>query len=181
MRDAHSAPTRARALSRPARLPTSAATVAVSADDSQTLYVGSLGKAYASDDGGDTWVELTLPMWVHDLLFTPRSPSILYIAGNGGVVRSTDGSTFEPVPGIPAHADVPALATGADRDRTVVYVGTSAGQAPAEAQAAGQPRSTEDEIPGLTWLMGGGVYRWTSLESGYRIYLPIVRGGNTAR
>ena len=146
--------------------------VAVNHQAPNTIYVSCEGTAFSTQDGGDTWTELTLPLHVGDLLFTPQSPSILYVAGNGGVYRVEDEDTWQLVPGVPREADVGAIAVGSDEERIVLYIGSSAGIMPPETQSAGSRRLVGEQIPGLGGLMSGGVYRRTTRI--HQVYLPLV-------
>jgi photosystem II stability/assembly factor-like uncharacterized protein len=150
--------------------------VAIHPQDPDTIYVSESGTVYVSRDAGETWTMLPLPMFVRDLVFAQSEPIALY----AGAYRTTDGETWEQIPGVPSGASVRSLASGRDEERVVVYIGTSAGLAPSEAQAAGGFGLADERtgvIPGLGELMGGGVYRMTTRLLKHRVYLPLVFKG----
>jgi len=146
--------------------------IAIHPENPDEIYVSESGTVYVSDDAGMTWGGREVPAYVQSLLFAPSSPPALYAAGNGGVYRSADGQTWHQVPGVPREADVPSLAAGRDGERMVVYIGSSAGVMPPETQRAGPLGLADEQVPGLGGLMGGGVYRRTTLI--HRVYLPLV-------
>jgi hypothetical protein len=146
--------------------------MAIHPQRSDRVYISESGTVYASDDAGATWTDVEVPAYVSSLFFAPSDPPILYAAGNGGVYRHTGGQTWQQVPGVPREADVCSLAAGRDRERMVLYVGSSAGMSPLETQVAGQLGLAGEEIPGLGGLMSGGVYRRTTRI--HQLYLPLV-------
>jgi hypothetical protein len=127
---------------------------------------------YASQDSGETWAFLHSNVG-SPLVYAPTVPPSLYAGmASGeyyGLVRSRDnGQTWEPV----ESAGFPiSLAAGTDGERVVVYAGTAGGVAVAGAQVASDP------IPGWGSILGGGVYRYTSLVGGHWVYLPLALMG----
>jgi photosystem II stability/assembly factor-like uncharacterized protein len=135
------------------------------------VYVTASDSVYRTIDGGLSWTDLQLdPNEYAPLFFAPTEPPILYAGGCCGAKSSSDGQTWEEVPGIPREATVRAFAAGRVDGRVVVYAAMSGGITPIEGQAA----TASDPIPGLGSILGGGVYRFTSLQPGHWLYLPII-------
>lgn len=64
-------------------------------------------RLYTSSDTGTTWSTLTVGeekscRWI---VADPRAPLTLYVSGDGGVYKSTDGETFALMPGSPAGGE----------------------------------------------------------------------------
>jgi photosystem II stability/assembly factor-like uncharacterized protein len=146
--------------------------IAIHPEDPDKIYVGISGTVYVSDDAGSTWTDMEIPAYVQSLVFAPSDPPILYAAGNGGVYRNTGGQTWQQVPGVPREAAARCLAAGRDRERVVVYIGSSAGTMPPETQIAGPLGRADAQVPGMGGLMNGGVYRRTTRI--HQVRLPIV-------
>jgi photosystem II stability/assembly factor-like uncharacterized protein len=76
-------------------------------DRSKVFVLDSGGAVWRSDDAGTTWEAAGPPgnagMYVYDLQVDPQTPSILYIAGIGGIAKSTDrGDTWTLLSAEPA-------------------------------------------------------------------------------
>ena len=125
---------------------------------------------WVSDDAGDTWQPMTYVFLGVDLLVSPPLPDTppytLYTGCQPGLCRSEDeGQTWIPVEGAPR----PEILTAAsDGERTVIYLGTPGGLMTVVGSAL------RDTIPGRGSILGGGVYRYTFLTGGHRVYLPLV-------
>jgi hypothetical protein len=138
---------------------------------------------YLSEDGGATWQLLPDPNTSIGLVFAPpeggKAPYTLFTGCGDTVCRTgvVGPINWQPVNGAP-RPDV--LASGSDDERMVVYIGTRGGIATAASSAAGEagPLAAPSElVPGRGFILGGGVYRWTSLLQGYMVYLPLVLTG----
>jgi photosystem II stability/assembly factor-like uncharacterized protein len=141
------------------------------------VYVtaGSCLPLYVSDDGGDHWTATGFGGGhnVHDILFAPGNPPILYDAAQQGLYRSTDGAlSWQPAAGDLGQIQVYALAVATATDRVILYGGTSGGlvQSPEEL-ACSECLSGDAGV----YLVNAGVYRWTSLIPNTRLYLPTVQ------
>jgi photosystem II stability/assembly factor-like uncharacterized protein len=145
---------------------------------------------FVSADGGITWQELPDVDTVfggiggRGLVFVPPAPGAasytLYSGCEVGLCRSLEGGyTWEQVEGAPRPASNnlynTALVANSDGQRDRLYIGTSGGI----ALATGQIASTDESLPGLGQLLGGGVYRYTTAPSENEVYLPLVVRGNT--
>jgi photosystem II stability/assembly factor-like uncharacterized protein len=128
-----------------------------------------IGVLQFSDDAGETWTQLNDPEVAAGLLFAPTEPvPILYTACGRDFCRSQDeGQTWQQVEGAPRPQ---VMALGTDGKRIILYVATAGGVVTTEysTMQAGEP------IPGLGSLLGGGIYRYTSLQLEYWVYLPLV-------
>ena len=93
----------------------------------------------------------------------------LYTGCEAGLCRSTDdGMTWTPIEGVPR----PEILTAAtDGVRSVIYLGTPGGLA---TQTGGQSASRPDAIAGQVTILGGGVYRLTTLLPSHWVHLPLI-------
>jgi len=146
---------------------------------SRTIYVlaeivaGS--NLYVSEDAGDTWTHLTGECGVQ-VIAAPTQPAMtLYTscgASGGGTCRSTDGGqTWSQVQSVTWPT---VLATATDGERVVVYVGSPGGLA---SQAGAQTTLASRAVVEQSTLLGGGVYRLTTLLPTDWVYLPLVVRG----
>ena len=139
---------------------------------------------FVSDDEGAIWQELPDVdtvfggMGGRGLIFVPPAPDAapyaLYSGCQAGLCRSPDGGlTWEQVEGAPgpstAHLFSTPIVANSDSRRARLYIGTAGGI----ASAVGRVSTPGETIPGLGQILGGGVYRFTTV-SDERIYLPLV-------
>jgi photosystem II stability/assembly factor-like uncharacterized protein len=133
---------------------------------------------WVSQDAGDTWQPRTSASLGVDLLVAPSLPGqlfySLYTGCEAGLCRSVDdGVTWSPIEGI-ARPEI--LVGASDGERSLVYMGTPGGLA---TSAGGRTIMSLDTIPGRGSVLGGGVYRLTTLLPDRRVYLPLVLRGHT--
>jgi photosystem II stability/assembly factor-like uncharacterized protein len=131
---------------------------------------------HISYDSGESWTRLP-DGGASPFLFAPSHPPSLYSACLSGdlmyLCRSWDGGyTWELVNEV--QQEITSLAAGSDGDRLIIYVGTKGGNVASVPDTRAAIAKPEGEIPGLGSVLGGGVYRWTSLLGGYRVYLPLI-------
>ena len=160
-------------------------------DDSESLYVRlysfGLGpnpqpELYFSDNAGASWqavddVDTVFPG--HGgvgLVFMPPTPDSgpysLYSGCEVGLCRTPAGtSNWQEVVGAPDLYEKNALVAASDGERSRLYLGTSGGT----VSVQGRVSILDATIPGLGSLLGGGVYRYTTMPSGiYQLFLPVV-------
>ncbi len=137
---------------------------------------------FVSDDAGATWQELPDVDTVFGggggvgLVFMPPAPDsapyTLYTGCDPGLCQSADGGqTWTEAAGAPRPNVSTAMIANSDGQRSRLYVGTSGGI----ASAVGQAAVSREEIPGLGYIFGGGVYRYTTTPpEGHQVYLPLV-------
>jgi hypothetical protein len=130
---------------------------------------------YVSDDGGEHWTatEFGGGHNVHDILFAPGEPPVLYDAAQQGLYRSMDGAlSWQQAAGELGQIQVYALDVVTATDRVILYAGTSGGL----VQSPGELASSADLSDDIgAYLVNAGVYRWTSLTASTKVYLPIVQ------
>ncbi len=143
----------------PLRLPSTDAMVNVigraSYDDA--LYVGSGGRAFRSDDGGEIWTEITPPGRngdMYDIAVDPRDTDVLYLPRQAyGIVKSADrGAEWKPVNQGLLNTTLSLLALG-DPSGSVIYAAAISGE--------GAYKSTDF---GRTWINAtddGIVHPWS--------------------
>ena len=167
--------------------PVSVPAIAIHPDVPNKVYLRSYSSAstpnpepelWVSDDAGETWQSLTYVFLGVDLLVAPPLPGqpfySLYTGCEAGLCRSMDdGATWSSIQGIPR----PEILVGAsDGERSLVYMGTPGGLA---TSSGGQTALSRDTIPGRGTVLGGGVYRLTTLLPRHWVYLPLVMRGPT--
>jgi hypothetical protein len=155
--------------------------IAVHPDVTGTIYVraGSLvtpnwpSELWVYEDAGETWRLLNDAEVSVDLLVAPPLPEqpfySLYTGCGDGLCRSLDeGKTWSTIEGISR----PEILVGAsDGNRSLIYLGIPGGL---PTSVGGQTTRALDAIPGRGSLLGGGVYRLTTLLSTDWVYLPLV-------
>jgi hypothetical protein len=99
-------------------------------------------------------------------------PYYLYSGCEWGLCRTLDGtSNWEHVVGAPRPTGPNTLIANSDGERSRLYIGTPGGT----AAVSGRAGILNEPIPGVGGLLGGGVYRYTTIPSNlYHIYLPVV-------
>jgi photosystem II stability/assembly factor-like uncharacterized protein len=157
--------------------------VATHPDIPNTVYVNAdqMGNEdaglFVSHDAGETWTHLTWQVG-GQLLFAPTQPATLYTGcglgedfGNG-LCRSLDGGqTWQKLDGMSWPT---AMAVGTDGERVVIYVGTAGG-----VVAASSGSTSIQTVTGSSNVLGGGVYRYTTLQPEHWVFLPLVARGHT--
>jgi len=108
--------------------------IAVDPTSPGTVYAGTVGGVYASEDAGVNWLKrfptngVAFNPNVNALLFDPVNPTDLYAGTFGGVFRSTNGGFAWTTTGL----SLPTLtirALGAASDGSALYAGTDFGVA----------------------------------------------------
>ena len=104
--------------------------VAIRPGEPSLLILGTASGMYSSTDKGDSWAKnATVGGVVNDVAFDLQDPNYIYLATNGGVLRSTDGgqsfilvyfSTF------PTEGDVRSIKID-PFDPETIYIGTMRG------------------------------------------------------
>ena len=153
--------------------------VAVHPNQGNKVYFGSStidGPInYISEDAGETWMRVDSNIeYRAPVLFTPAQPPLLYAACEFSekLCRSRDdGATWEVVPGM---ANPGALAAGTDGKRIVIYVGTPGGLVTSEGSASTAGAEIIDSTAVEYGILGGGVYRLTSILYSKFTYLPFI-------
>ncbi|HEY5922605.1 MAG TPA: hypothetical protein VIV11_13080 [Kofleriaceae bacterium] len=104
--------------------------IAIRRGDPALAILGTASGAYVSTDKGDNWSKIaTAGGMISDVAFDPNEPRNIYLATNGGVLRSTDGGqTFATIyySTFPAEADVRRIVLD-PFDAETAYVGTMRG------------------------------------------------------
>jgi photosystem II stability/assembly factor-like uncharacterized protein len=73
--------------------------------NSSVVYAGRLSQLLKTQNGGDTWLQLTLPSGSNDFAVTPGSPNILWANTSSGVYsKPDDGSPWPSSPALPGYA-----------------------------------------------------------------------------
>jgi photosystem II stability/assembly factor-like uncharacterized protein len=179
-------------------LPVDIASIAPHPDIAGTVYVRLYSYAdrpnpqpnlFVSHDGGLTWGELPDVDTVfggiggQGLVFTPPAPDsapyTLYSGCEVGLCRSRDGAhTWEQVEGAPrpsAHSlSTTAMVANSDGLRSRLYLGSPGGVVTTEGSAS---TATAENIESTVMdysVLGGGVYRLTSVLPSDFTYLPII-------
>ena len=133
------------------------------------------GINYISEDAGETWMQVDSNMdYYKPVLFTPAQPHQMYAACEYAekLCRSHDyGATWEVVPGM---TNPGALAAGTDGERVVIYVGTPGGVVTSEGLASTAGVENIDSTAVEYGILGGGVYRLTSILFSDFTFLPII-------
>jgi photosystem II stability/assembly factor-like uncharacterized protein len=128
---------------------------------------------WVSEDAGETWQPIAYVFLGVDLVVSPSISGPyrynLYTGCEAGLCRSLDdGATWFPIEGVPR----PEILTAAtDGERSILYMGTPGGlvdSAGKQATATVEAASVEHNI------LGGGVYRLTTLLPTDWLYLPVV-------
>ena len=117
------------------------------------------------------------------LVFSPPAPDsgpyTLYSGCEVGLCRSRDGAnTWEQVAGAPRPSSNSlfntALVANSDSQRTRLYLGTPGGVVTSEGLAS-TARTEIIESSALEYsVLGGGVYRLTSILYSDHVYMPLV-------
>jgi photosystem II stability/assembly factor-like uncharacterized protein len=127
---------------------------------------------FLSTDAGQTWTPTIQmgPVW--ELSFALTEPPTLYAGTYVNGLQRYDGKTWSRAAGMPDNASVPKLATAAEGDRVVLYIGASGGV----VQTGETARTNLTHTENVTKLIGSGVYRLVErrTEAGYSIYLPLI-------
>jgi len=137
------------------------------------------GGTYVSQDAGDSWTLLDggelgknyvggLPL-IYTATFPPTLYGFMFISTEFNLGRSLDeGQTWEVIPGAPWPE---ALDTVSDGERVVLYVGSPGNLG---SSAGAQMTNTSDNFLTASNILGGGVYRLTTLLPTEWVYLPLV-------
>jgi hypothetical protein len=131
---------------------------------------------WVSEDAGDSWQPMAYAFLGVDLLVAPpvpdAGPYTLYTGCVLGLcVSSDDGQSWEPYEGAPRPE---ILAAGTGDGRAVVYLGSPGGLVTSAGSSSSTRGALEEPIPGRGSVLGGGVYRLTTLLPRHREYLPLV-------
>jgi hypothetical protein len=137
------------------------------------------GQLFVSLDAGLSWIEVEDASTAADLLFAPpRSdmlPYTLYTACDLTLCRSRGVTganvSWQPVDGAPRST---TLASGTDGERVIVYVGSPGGFVPTAGRAPTGQATFPASVLAQSIALGGGVYRWTSLQPEHWVYMPRV-------
>ncbi len=149
-----------------------------------TVYVHASGEGsedngglFVSHDAGETWTHLTWQAAVQ-LLFAPTQPPTLLTGcglGNefgAGVCQSQDdGQTWEQLEGISWPT---ALAAGSDGQRVMTYIGTPGGMVSPMSGTGTMHLEAVGARASEYGALGGGVYRYTTVQPDHHVYLPLV-------
>jgi hypothetical protein len=131
-----------------------------------------LNGSYVSWDQGVTWNEtnpVPVNSYLSSLLFLDGSPSFLYAGTGAGLFRSMDGAqTWQRASGVLGELEIWSLAGIASEERHILYVSTVGGAVDSSVL------QTSSLVQGDEALVNAGVYRYTTLPWGYRMYLPDV-------
>ena len=104
--------------------------VAVRAGTPALAILGTSNGAYTSTDGGDSWSKLTtVGGAINDIAFDAKDANFIYMATNGGVLRSSDGGkNYLPIyySTFPAEVDVRSIKID-PFDPDTGYIGTMRG------------------------------------------------------
>jgi photosystem II stability/assembly factor-like uncharacterized protein len=130
------------------------------------------GVLHVSEDAGETWTRLGEETSDGGLVFAPTRPvATLYTACDRGFCRSTDGGqSWGQIDGAPRPT---AMNVGVDGERMIVYIATPGGVVSSEARMA----QLSGAIPGRGSVLGGGVYRLTTVLPDRWVYLPLICRG----
>jgi photosystem II stability/assembly factor-like uncharacterized protein len=133
-------------------------------------------RLFVSPDAGETWSAMPDGL-ANPFYFAPTQPTSLFAVcgeGNLALCRSWDGGYhWETVKEV--RQEITTLSGGSDGERVIIYVGTKGGEVSAEPGAALALNTAPfSSIPGLGSVMGGGVYRLTTLVSPPWLYLPLI-------
>jgi hypothetical protein len=144
---------------------------------------------FVSHDGGLTWGELPDVDTVFGgiggkgLVFSPPAPDsapyTLYSGCEVGLCRSRDGAqTWEQVEGAPRPSSNSlyntALVANSDSQRTRLYLGTPGGVVTTEGLAHTSAIEIIESCAMEYSVLGGGVYRLTSILYTDSVFLPLV-------
>jgi len=178
--------------------PVDIASIAPHPDIAGTVYVRLYSYAnrpnpqpnlFVSQDGGLTWAELPDVDTVfggiggRGLVFSPPAPDsgpyTLYSGCEVGLCRSRDGAnTWEQVAGAPRPSSNSlfntALVANSDSQRTRLYLGTPGGVVTTEGSAATTGAAIIESSALEYSVLGGGVYRLTSILYTDHVYMPLV-------
>ncbi len=154
--------------------PLSVFVLAVSASSPQTLYVGGYNftnntpQLYRSTNGGGSWSAvgsgLGANVSVQALAIDPSNANTVYAGTNGGVYKSTDGTTFAQLAGMSSR-NVQSLVLD-PTNPAVVYAGTN------PSTDGGIWKSTDN---GATWTKQN-----TGLPAGTGVYHLAATPGSNA-
>jgi hypothetical protein len=168
--------------------PVGIASIATHPNISHTVYVrlysmaagpNPEGQLFVSQDAGVSWTELQDTFTGALLHFAPPRPNMpsyaLYTACDHGLCRSLGVTganvAWQRVEGAPRPS---ALASGTDGERVIVYVGSPGGIVSAVTGTLALNAASPSTIPGRGVVLSGGVYRYTSLQTENRVYLPLI-------
>jgi photosystem II stability/assembly factor-like uncharacterized protein len=171
--------------------PVGISSVATHPNISHTVYVrlysmaagpNPEGQLFVSQDAGLNWTELEDTFTGALLHFAPPRPNMpsyaLYTACDHGLCRSLGVTgtnvAWQRVEDAPRPS---ALASGTDGERVIVYVGSPGGIVSTVTDTLILDAASPGTIPGRGIVLSGGVYRYTSLQPGHWVYLPLVVRG----
>jgi hypothetical protein len=105
--------------------------VAIRPGTPKLAILGTASGAFSSTDDGENWSKITTisDTGINDVAFDPHDNNIIYIATQGGVLRTNDaGRTYIPIyySTFPAENDTQAVVIDPFDDNTV-YIGTMRG------------------------------------------------------
>lgn len=104
--------------------------IAIRPGEPQLMILGTLSGMYTSSDRGENWTKNgTVGGAVNEVAFDTTDSKYVYLATNGGVLRSTDGGrTFDGIyySSLPAENDVKTMALD-PFDPETLYIGTDRG------------------------------------------------------
>ncbi|HEX6096551.1 MAG TPA: SBBP repeat-containing protein [Thermoanaerobaculia bacterium] len=137
-----------------------------------SIYAGSFGQIFRSDDGGATWQSLTngLPyLPIYAIAFHPHDPNVIHAASITAVFTSTDrGATWTRTSDGLGDLIITDLLVDPDEPSTLYAIGEANGVARVAATAGGVPRADADADP-----VNGGVFKSTD---GGRHWRPANAG-----
>jgi photosystem II stability/assembly factor-like uncharacterized protein len=131
------------------------------------IVPGSDGYFHTSIDHGDTWQKfrpLGLLDNIHQYLFTPEVPPVLYAGSPTGLIRSFDcGLNWSRMPGVLGYANIVSLDAVTVDERIILYLGTTGGN----LEPLGSLVSMQ-----TSQMITAGVYRYTTRS--YRSFMPMI-------
>jgi photosystem II stability/assembly factor-like uncharacterized protein len=137
------------------------------------IYLAICGSLWVSSDQGVTWNEIDqtgLPgVHISSLLYLEGSPNTLYVGTGAGLFRSMDGAqTWQRASGALGQLEIWSLAGTTTEDRQILYVASVGGAVDSGMVQTGSLAQSNGR------LVNAGVYRYTTVYSCHRVYLPLV-------
>jgi photosystem II stability/assembly factor-like uncharacterized protein len=128
---------------------------------------------WVSNDAGNTWQPMAYVSTGVDLVVSPPLPAYpaykLFTGCDSTLCQSgNEGQSWQKVDGAPRPEILTAVSDGV---RTILYLGTPGVLV---TSAGMQTASLLDSIPGRSSILGGGIYRITSVLPTNWIYMPSV-------